>query len=400
MPPFDPDRLPAGTTGVVTVDLAALAGNWRALAALVAPAECAAVVKADAYGLGAAEVVPALAKAGCRTFFVATAQEAAQIRTLAPSATIYVLDGLLPGSAEALHAINARPVLSSLEQVKEWAASTTEFPSPLRAGVRGRENPIGRGGIFCALQLETGLNRLGLGEAEIRALASDTDLLGRLDIGLIMSHLACADDPAHPMNSKQLARFRELSALLPAARRSLAASDGLMLGKDYHFDLVRPGYALYGGQAFRGGKTPVTPVVQVHANVLQVHDMPAGEKVGYSATWGCNGPRRIATVAAGYADGVFRHLSSASATIGGHVVIRGQRCEIAGRVSMDLITVDVTSVEGEPVQRGDWAELIGPHITIEEVGSRAGTIGYEVLTRLGRRFHRVYLGEADMAGER
>jgi alanine racemase len=382
--PFDTERVPAGATGVLTIDLGALARNWRALAALVAPAECAAVVKADAYGLGAARVVPALSAAGCRTFFVATVSEALQVRALAPAAAIYVLDGLLPGSAAALGSIAARPVLSSPDQAYEWAAVSASA-RPLQG--RGGEEEGG-----CALQLETGLNRLGLGESDLRQLIGDGDLVGRLDVRLVMSHLACADEPGHAMNAAQLSRFRELSALLPAAPRSLAASDGLMLGKAYHFDLVRPGYALYGGQAFKGGPTPVAPVVAVHARVLQVHDVPAGERVGYSATWSCNGPRRIATIAAGYADGFFRRLSSASDTVGGAVVIHGQRCEVAGRVSMDLITVDVTTVESPPVARGDWAELIGPHVAIEELGSRAGTIGYEVLTSLGRRFHRVYVG--------
>lgn len=382
--PFDTERVPAGATGVVTIDLRVLAGNWRALAALVAPAECAAVVKADAYGLGAAKVVPALSAAGCRTFFVATVSEATQVRALAPASVIYVLDGLLPGSADALGSIAARPVLSSPDQVREWAAASPSL-RPWR-GMGGERE----GG--CALQLETGLNRLGLDESDLRASIGDGDLVGRLDVRLVMSHLACADEPGHAMNAAQLSRFRELSVLLPDMPRSLAASDGLMLGKAYHFDLVRPGYALYGGQAFKGGPTPVAPVVAVHARVLQVHDVPAGERVGYSATWSCDGPRRIATIAAGYADGFFRHLSSASDKVGGEVVIHDQRCHVAGRVSMDLITVDVTTVGGHPVERGDWAELIGPRVGIEEVGARAGTIGYEVLTSLGRRFHRAYVG--------
>ena len=407
--PLDTDRLPPGTTGVVSVDLGAIASNWRALAAMVAPAECAAVVKADAYGLGASQVVPALAAAGCRTFFVATADEAAEVRSLAPNVALYVLDGLLPGSADALRAMAACPVLSTLEQVREWAAGSTKFPSPSRGGVRGgaalqdseqatasHPGPLpAKGGereYPCALQLETGLNRLGLTEPEIRRLASDPDLLARCDVALVMSHLACADDPGHPMNAEQLARFRELSALLPEAPRSLAASDGLMLGRDYHFDLVRPGYALYGGQAFQGGSAPVRPVVAVHARVLQVHEVPAGGTVGYSATWRVGSRRTIATIAAGYADGIFRHASSGGDEPHGFVAIDGHRCPIVGRVSMDLITVDVSDLPADspPIGPLTWAELIGSHITLEEAGSRAGTIGYEVLTRLGRRFHRNY----------
>ncbi len=358
--------------GVITIDLAVLRANWQALARLVAPAECGAVVKADAYGLGANEVIPALWRAGCRTFFIATNEEAKEARGLAPEATIYALDGLMPGAAAALLEARARPVLSSLDEVREWAA------------VEGRPP--------AALHVDTGLNRLGLGCDAMAALTGDAALLSRLDLGLVMSHLACADDPAPPMNERQLAAFNAARALLPLAPASLAASDGLMLGREYHFDLVRPGYALYGGQASKDRPAPVKSVVQVQARILQIRDVEPGGIVGYSASYTASGRRRIATVAAGYADGFARAASATNTQAGGSVMIGGRRAPVIGRVSMDLITVDVTGLGDAGVARGDWVDLVGPDLTLEEIGARAGTIGYEVLTRLGRRFERVHVG--------
>jgi len=367
---------PANATGVITIDLKAIADNWRTLAERVAPAKCAAVVKADAYGLGAERVIPALAAAGCQHVFIATPDEARQARRLAPAATVFVLDGLLPDSGDDLIAAAAVPVLSDPGAVREWAAL---------AAARDVRLPA-------ALQLDSGLNRLGLGTADVSALMAESAVLMRLDLKLVMSHLACADDPADGKNAQQLAAFRALAARLLPAPLSLAASDGLMLGRDYHFDVVRPGYALYGGQAFRGGPTPVRPAVTVTARVLQVRDVGVGETIGYAATYAVAGtPRRIATVAAGYADGLFRQLSAGNGETGGAVIANGHRAPIVGRVSMDLITVDVTHAGG--VSRGDMVTLIGPDLSIEDMGAAAGTIGYEVLTSLGRRFHRVYVDE-------
>ncbi len=373
-------ELPPGATGVITIDLDAVQANWRALAALVAPAECAAVVKADAYGLGAAKIVPALARAGCRTFFVATPEEGHAARLLVPEARLFALDGLFPGAAPLLLGADVAPVLSSLAEVEDWAREAARVGRPLPA----------------ALQIDSGLNRLGLPESEVQALAAQPALLGALDLRLVMSHLASADDPADPNNEAQRAAFERRRALLPPAPASLAASDGLMLGPDYHFDLVRPGYALYGGQAFRGGATPVSPVVTVRARVLQVRTLETGSSVGYSATWRARRPTRIAVIAAGYADGIARALSAPSDTAAAMVVVAGQRAPIVGRVSMDLITVDVTDVAGE-IRRGDLATLIGPGLTIEAMGTAAGTIGYEVLTRLGPRFVRQYTGGGRLA---
>ena len=370
----------SGKTGVVTINLRAIARNWKALAELVTPAECSAVVKADAYGLGARKVIPALARAGCKTFFVATADEAAEARGLAPDANIFVLDGLISGSEDSLIAANAIPVLSDPQAIVDW--------SDIAANKRARL-PVG-------LQVDSGLNRLGLTEQGIQALSEQEPVWRNLDPRLVMSHLACADEPDNRKNDEQLEAFQHLAALLPAAPRSLAASDGLMLGEPYHWDLVRPGYALYGGQAFQGGRTPVEPAVQAEAVVLQVRDVPAGESIGYSATYHTKQPSRIATIAAGYADGLFRSLSAGDGEIGGCVFINGLRAPVVGRVSMDLITVDVSGVDFAGVKRGDWVTLIGPDLPIELVGASASTIGYEVLTNLGRRFARVYLdGDQD-----
>lgn len=394
------DIVPARATGVLRIDLGAIASNWRSLARLVAPAHCAAVVKADAYGLGAAEVIPALAAAGCRTFFVATIDEAVRAKALAPGAAVLVLDGLLTGSAADMAATGAIPVLSSLAEVAAWAAAGRA------AGVKNR----------CALHVDTGLNRLGLAAREVHALAGDMHFLSALDVRLVMSHLACADDPSSPKNAQQREVFERLLPMLPSVPLSLAASDGLMLGRPYHYDLVRPGYALYGGQAFGGGRTPVEPVVELHVKVLQVRDVAPGQSVGYGASWVARSPSRIAIVAAGYADGLFRRLSrasdageragaktaEASGLVGpvdnansrrprAWVGIRGQFAPIVGRVSMDLVTIDVSDIDGG-VEPGDFVEVIGPNLPIEAMGTAAGTIGYEVLTSLGRRFHRVYVG--------
>ena len=365
-----------GVTGLITIDLQQIAANWRALAALVTPAECGAVVKADAYGLGADRVVPALMAAGCRAFFVATLGEAEQVRALAANAVIYVLDGLVPGSGPRLADIGARPALATLDDCLEWAALCDARDRVMAA----------------ALHLDTGLNRLGLSPADVTALAADGSVFNRIGVALVMSHLACADVPEDVKNGEQRLAFEQLRAALPAAPASLAASDGLMLGPDYRFDLVRPGYAIYGGQPSKTLLAPVQPAVRVQARVLQVRDVSPGDSVGYAASWHSPGRARIATVAAGYADGVARAASAATGSVGGYVGFKGRLAPFAGRVSMDLITVDVTKLGDAAPKRGDFVDLIGPGLTLEAVGQAAGTIGYEVLTRLPKRFHRHYVG--------
>jgi alanine racemase len=367
--------IPASETGVLRINLAAIAGNWRALQARVAPAECGAVVKADAYGLGIARVLPALARAGCRTFFVATPREAAEARQLSAGARIFVLDGLFEGGAADILASGAIPCLASFAEVQEWSAHAR------RIGAR----------LGTALHVDSGLHRLGMPASDVQRLAGESNLLDCLDVVLVMSHLASADDPVDATNSAQHQAFERLRKMLPATQSSLAASDGLMLGRSFHFDLVRPGYALYGGQAFLGARAPVAPAVSLYVRVLQVRDVAPGGAVGYSGTWRAARPSRIATLAAGYADGLARTASATNGTPGGSVIIHGTRLPIVGRVSMDLVTVDVTDCP-VPVTRGDAAEVIGPSLPLEVVGAQARTIGYEVLTRLGRRFERIYAG--------
>jgi alanine racemase len=362
-------------TGRISIDLAQLARNWQSLATLVAPARCGAVVKANAYGLGAHRIIPALAQAGCTTFFIATPAEGHQARSLLPQSDIFALDGLLPGSAEAFADDAIMPVLSTLADVESWAALARKRATRLA----------------CALHIDSGLNRLGLTSRDTRRLAANAALLNALDIRFVMSHLACADNPADPKNRDQLLAFETLSALFPGIPRSLAASDGLMLGKAYHFDLTRPGYALYGGQASATHRAPVSSVVTVTARILAINDVPPGETVGYAASWRAARPSRIAIVAAGYADGVSRSASWHDGKPRGHVVIAGHKVPIVGRVSMDLITADVTDIPARQLLPGDDAMLYGPGLSIEDAGFDAGTIGYEVLTRLGQRFERVYL---------
>lgn len=364
----------AGATGIVRIDLSAIANNWKALAGRVGPARCGAVVKADAYGLGAARVIPALLAAGCETFFIATPDEAAVARTLAPNAQIFALDGLAGDGGEAFTALGVMPVLSTFDDAARWSALGLSRASNLAA----------------ALHIDTGLNRLGLSARDVRRIAAEPALIAGIDVALIMSHLASADNPADPKNRDQLVAFETLTALLPRRPRSLAASDGLMLGSAYHFDLVRPGYALYGGQASQSDPAPVKPAVSVFARILAINDVPRGESVGYSATWRAMRPSRIATIAAGYADGVPRSASAPDGRPGGHVMIGKTLAPIVGRVSMDLITVDVTDVSPDVARSGAFATLIGDGLSIEDAGYAAGTIGYEILTRLGQRFQRVY----------
>lgn len=359
--------------GRLTIDLAALAANWRALAGRAAPARAGAVIKGDGYGIGDEAAARALAVAGCETFFVALPEEGFAVRKAVPQADIYVLDGLLPGSAAALAAARLRPILGSLAEIEEWAA----FASG--------------GDAASAIHVDTGMNRLGLTLDEARALAGRTDLLAAIRPALLVSHLAAADTPGHPLNARQLARFHEARALFPGMPASLANSAGIALGPDYHFDLVRPGVALYGAAP---GETiaPLETVVTLETRILQVREVPPGDTVGYGAARTLSRPSRIAIAGTGYADGYHRQAGSHDGRPGAEGVLHGRRVPIAGRVSMDLTAFDVTDVPG--AMRGDWIELFGPNMPIDEVAAHAGTIAYELLTGLGRRYARRYAGGA------
>ena len=365
-------RLDASGTGlpaaVLTIDTAALAANWRQLRDRAAPGACAAVVKADAYGTGIDVTVPALAAAGCDTFFVAHASEGRRARAVAPDATIYVLNGLLPGAAPGLVAAGLRPVLGSLEEIDEWAAVA------------------GDAAAACAVHVDTGMNRLGLAtEALPKALE-------HLRPALLMSHFACADDPDHPLNARQMAAFRVARALAPGVPGSLANSSGLFLGPGASHDLARPGYALYGGNPTPGHANPMRPVTTLEAAIVQVRDIGPGETVGYNARWTAPGRRRLATLSVGYADGYFRSASGTDSVPGGLALVAGVPCPIAGQVSMDLIVIDVTEAPASAARRGEPVTLIGGPLDIDAVAARAGTIGYEILTSLGRRYTRRVTG--------
>jgi alanine racemase len=368
--------IPLSARAVLNVDLAALRANWARLNEVSGRAECAGVIKADAYGLGLAPIARALISEGCKTFFVATVDEGRTAREVQPGATIYVLDGLLPGAEAHYAGFDLRPVLSSLAEVRDWAAYSR---------ARGRK-------LAAALHIDTGINRLGMSESEVEELAAEPGLLATLETTLVMSHLACADEPGNPMNAQQRDRFNMLRAKLPPAPASLSNSGGTFLGPGFHFDVVRPGIALYGGRAHENKPNPMRTVVRLAAKILQVHEVAAGATVGYGAIFKVQRASRIATIACGYADGFLRALSVATGASGPVGYIGDYPVPIVGRVSMDNITVDVTDVPEELTRRGGWVEVMGERVTVDDLTDRAGTIGYELLSRLGPRVHRVYEG--------
>jgi len=360
--------------GILTIDLAAIVANWRALRERATPAECAAVIKADGYGCGLEPVAGALARAGCATFFVANLAEGRRARTVAPQAAIYVLNGLLPGTARAYADTNLRPVIGSGAELEEWTAF--RVASGWRSGA--------------ALHIDTGMNRLGFAREDAASLASGLER--DHGIALVMSHFACSEED-HPLNAIQIERFRELRTLFPGIPGSLANSSGIFLGRDAHHDLVRPGVALYGANPTPGQPNPMQPVVTLQGRIVQLRNVAQGETVGYSATWTAKRPTRLAIVSVGYADGFLRAASASDARSGAEAIIAGHRCPLAGRVSMDLIAIDVTDVPPERVERGDLVGLLNTEIGVDDLATRAGTIAYEVLTSLGRRYRRIYCGQ-------
>ena len=374
MPDFDAARL--------TVRLPAIVANYRTYRRMAGPTAVAAVVKADGYGLGAARIAPALAGAGCDCFFVARLEEGIALRKKVPRARIVVLDGAQPDAVPALLSHHLTPALNSLSEIAAWSAAA--------GATRARLDAV--------LHVDTGMNRLGLAGDELAILSGEhARRLAGLNLVLVMSHLACADEPANPKNGEQLSRFRQALAMLPPAPASLAASHGAMLGLDYHFDLVRPGVALYGanpqvpeagsssGQVEAAAPNLMQTACVLSARVLQVRRIDSGESVGYAATFRAKRPSMLATVALGYADGLPRTLSGK-----GMAAIGGVRVPIVGRVSMDMAVLDVTDMPAPP-HIGDEAELLGDTIALGEVAALAGTNEYEILTRL-RRVPRVYEG--------
>lgn len=354
------------------IDLGAIADNYRLLRQKVgAGTTCAAVVKADAYGLGLAQVAPTLERAGADHFYVAHLEEGIALRRhVAPTVRIFVLHGPLPETEEEFVAHGLTPVLNSMEQIAGWRA------------LARRENRV----LPAVIQLDTGMSRFGLSMSDVRAIADDATLLEGIDPCLIISHLACADTPDNPANAQQRAQLIRMAALLPPAPLALSASSGIFLGPDYHFDMVRPGAALYGIAPNETAPNPLRPVVKLSARILQIRDIAPGDGVGYGLTYRATRPRRIATIGAGYADGCLRQGAGHGAAWFGEI-----RLPILGRISMDSITIDITDVPEGQLAPDMAVDLLGPHHDVDAAARAAGTIGYEILTSLGHRYHRTYV---------
>ena len=366
----------------LTVDLGALVANWQEMARRSGRARTAAVVKADAYGLGIEEVGETLYIAGARDFFVATAEEGVTLRLYAPDARIFVLAGIWPGMQRLFFENDLVPIISSEEQLAFWMSVLSEY-----------------GEYPCALQVDTGFNRLGLTVPEALALADDVSRPASFSPVLVVSHLACGDDPASPMNRQQLDSFRQVSRAFEGIESSLSASAGIFLGPEYHFDLTRPGIALYGGEAVPGVANPMRPVATAEARVLQLRNVKAGEAVSYGRAMQLTRDSRLAVVSAGYADGYMRSQSSGGVPLrrtgidAGHGFIAGHRVPVAGRITMDLTIFDVTDLPEGLIRAGDYVELFGSNILVDDAARAAGTIGYEMLTSMGLRHQRRYLVE-------
>ncbi|WP_025898541.1 alanine racemase [Sneathiella glossodoripedis] len=360
--------------GYLTVDLTAIQKNYQILKAEVESSECAAVIKADAYGLGASEVGNALYRADCRKFFVALPEEGISLRKSLPiDAEIFILGGLFIDCEDLYIKERLTPVLNSLDEIRIWSELAHDH-GPLPA----------------LIHLETGICRLGLMAEDIEELKANPHWLDGIEVQYLMSHLASADIPASEQNAEQLDELHKLIANLPEGLQhlpvSFANSSGIFLGKEYHFNLVRPGVALFGANPTPGKANPMNPVVQWQGKILQLHNVDSQKPVGYGATYRTGQKSRIATVAIGYADGYFRNLGNKA-----YCTINNKRVPVVGRVSMDMITVDVTSLEEEDCKRGDLVTLVGDDITLDEVAKQAGTIAYEILTSIGRRCYRRYL---------
>ena len=369
----------ANAGAILTIDLNAITANYRLFRDRLSGAEAAAVVKADAYGLGVQQVAPALAHAGCRVFFVAHIEEGVRLRQILNDsseaefvqAKIHILNGLMTGAEGTYDASRLVPVLGSLDEIHNWKNYCQRLERPLP----------------CDIHADTGMGRLGLPADELKKLADEPSRLEGLEIVTVISHLACADEPENPKNADQLEAFRRVREQLPQGRACLANSSGIFLGADYHFDLARPGVALYGVSPVPGEPNPMTQVVRLQGKIVQVRDVDTPQTVGYGASHRVEGPSRIATVPVGYADGYLRFLSNKGTGYIGNIPV-----PVVGRVSMDLITLDVTEIPKHQCAVGGLIDLIGPNNPVEQLAEEAGTIGYEILTSLGNRYHRVYTG--------
>ncbi len=361
----------------LTIDLSALAENWKRLKKLSGSAETSAVIKADAYGIGIEKAVSALTGAGCRTYFVAMVEEGVRIRSVDKSARVFILNGVFADTLDTARSHKLSPVLSTMKQVHLWAEHS--------------------GGGESAIHVDTGMNRLGLDSDAAVALAQDQALLEKAGATLLMSHLACADEPAHELNRLQFERFDRLASSFGGMKKSILNSAGIIAGLGNGYDLTRPGISLFGGGAVNDYPNPMKPVVTASARILQIRDARKGETVGYGGTHVLTRDSKFATCSCGYADGFQRALSATGIPLrnghgnGGIGAIGQYRIPILGRISMDLITFDVTDVPDQVLESNEWVELFGSNIDIDEVARAAGTIGYEILTSMGTRYHREYI---------
>ncbi|TDQ63657.1 alanine racemase [Maritalea mobilis] len=366
------------SSGHLTIDLNAIARNWAALDKISPGTLTAAVVKSNAYGLGLEEVAKALFKEGAQFFFVANPEEGLRLRAALPAAHIFVLGGLWPRTAEIYAQARLMPVLNSMAMLEEWLAFCVEH---------GEAYPS-------SLHFDTGMNRLGFRLSDVSWVRQQLERTG-YQPQMIMSHLACADQPTHEKNRTQLAFFQSIMAHFPDIPASLANSAGLMGSKQNHFQLVRPGIALYGGRAISGRTNPLSHVVNLDVPILQVRDGKTGETVGYGGDYTLQRDSRIAIAAIGYGDGFLRANSSATNHMGARVAVKGQLVPVLGRISMDLTAIDVTDLGPNGPVPGEMVEILGPNVSVDDIADASGTIGYEILTDLQGRYRRSYVGGAE-----
>lgn len=367
---IDEENAAFPATAIATINVNAIVANYKTLAKRVAPAQCSAVVKADAYGLGAKKIAPALYQAGCRNFFVAKIEEALQLKTILPDNIMIALLNGLPYTAEEFIAqAGIVPVLNSWNAIEDWQKLCQKKHQKFPA----------------IIQVDTNMNRLGLDKQELQKLIKQPTIFEHAEIKYILSHLANSENASHSSNDTQLTAFKAILAKLPACKVSFANSGGIFLGSDFYFDLVRPGIALYGVNPHSQKQTTLKPVVKLEAQVIQSRFIDIGMPVGYKESFITRRPSTLITISVGYADGWPRILSNK-----GSVYFDGHKLPIVGRISMDSIIVDATDLDEKP-QRGDWVELIGPHQTLETVSTDADTIPNEILTSLGNRYKRIYI---------
>jgi len=367
--------------GRLTIDLNALVSNWKYLSSLAGKAECAAVVKANAYGIGIEPAVTALAKAGCKTFFVALVEEGIRVKATAPSSRCFVLNGLFAGAEPHIIEHGLIPVLNSSLQAERWAKACKESGTALP----------------CALQIDSGMSRAGMKPQELERVVSLPHIRDNLQVDLFMTHFACADDVGHPKTNVQQEVFEQASALLPGVARSVTNSAANLQATGFEYDLVRSGIALYGGEALNDVDNPMQVVATVEARIMQIQKARAGDSVGYGASETLTRDTIIAYVSVGYADGYHRAASNMGVgmryvSAPANAAYKGTLVKGIGRISMDMCGFDVTDIDPATITEGDWIELFGPTISVDDVARSAGTIGYELLTGLGNRYARTYLG--------